>query len=104
MAYNISVIGNKESILPFRAAGVRVYECNGRGSALKALKSAAGDSAVIYVTEDVFVMIRDEIAEYDDKPLPAVIPFPGTSGGTGLGMELLNGSVERAIGSNILQE
>ena len=103
MAYSISVIGDKESVLSFKAAGIKVYECSGRAGALKALKSAAETSAIIYITEEAFESVREEIRYFDDKPLPAVIPFPGIKGGTGLGMELLNKSVETAVGSNILQ-
>lgn len=103
MAYSIAVIGDKESILSFKAVGVRAYECDARGGALKALKSASEDCAVIYVTETVYELISEEIKAFDDKPLPAVIPFPGVKGSTGLGMKLLNKSVETAVGSNILQ-
>ena len=103
MAYSIGVIGDRESVLSFKAVGLKVFECGTRAEALKALKVAAEDCAVIFVTEKVYDSISEEIRAYDDKPLPAVIPYPGTSGGTGLGMELLNKSVEKAVGSNILQ-
>ncbi|MBO5077625.1 MAG: V-type ATP synthase subunit F [Clostridia bacterium] len=103
MAYSIGVIGDRESVLSFKAVGLKVFECETRPDALKALKSAAEDCAVIFVTEKVYETIAEEIRIYDDKPLPAIIPYPGTSGGTGLGMELLNRSVEKAVGSNILQ-
>ena len=103
MAYSISFIGDKESILSFKAVGIKEFECSTRSGALKALKAAAEESAIIYITEDVYRLISEEICFYDDKPLPAIIPFPGIKGGTGLGMELLNKSVETAVGSNILQ-
>ena len=103
MAYSISVIGDKESILSFKAVGIKVFDCSTRSGALKALKAVSEESAIIYITEDVYRLIREEIRFFVDKPLPAIIPFPGIKGGTGLGMELLNKSVETAVGSNILQ-
>ena len=103
MAYSIAVMGDKESTLSFKAIGVKAYECSTRAGALKALRAAAEEAAIIYVTEDIFRLIPEEIRTYDDKPLPAIIPFPGIKGSTGLGMELLNKSVETAVGSNILQ-
>ena len=104
MAYSIAVMGDKESTLSFKAIGIKVYECSTRAGALKALKTAAEDTAIIYVTEEVYRLITEEIHFYDDKPLPAIIPFPGIKGRTGLGIELLNKSVETAVGSNILQD
>lgn len=104
MAYSIAVMGDKESTLSFKAIGLKVYECTTRAGALKALRSAAEDTAIIYVTEDIYRLISEEIRAYDDKPLPAIIPFPGIKGGSGLGIELLNKSVETAVGSNILQD
>ena len=103
MDYSISVIGDKESVLAFRALGLKVYECDNRLQALKALKTAKDESAIIYVTEHIYGLIAEELREFDAKPLPAIIPFPGTHGSTGLGMDLLNKSVETAVGSNILQ-
>ena len=104
MAYSIAVMGDKESTLSFKAIGIRVYECSTRAGALKALRSAAEETAIIYVTEEVYLLISEEIKEFDDKPLPAIIPFPGIRGGNGLGIDLLNKSVETAVGSNILQD
>ena len=103
MGYSISVIGDRESLLAFRTLGFDVYECNTRREALKALKKSAENCAIIYVTEKIYRLIDAEIKEYDDKTVPAIIPFPGTSGSEGLGIELLNKSVEAAVGSNILQ-
>ncbi len=102
MAYSIAAIGDKESILSFKSVGIRVYECSTRGGALKALKDAQTDCAVIYVTDAIYEMLSEEISFFDDKPLPAIIPFPGIKPG-GVGMKLLNKSVETAVGSNILQ-
>ena len=103
MAYSVAAIGDKESLLSFRSAGIRAYECSTRGGALKALKSAQEDCAIIYVTDEIYEMLSEEISFFDDKPLPAIIPFPGMKG-SGVGMRLLNKSVETAVGSNILQE
>ena len=99
----IGVLGDKESLLSFRSAGFEVFRCETRKEALDALSRAAKACGVIYVTEEVYNMVPDEIKEYDEKPLPAIIPVPGTRGSSGLSMELLYDSVEKAVGSNILK-
>ena len=37
-----------------------------------------------------------------NAPLPAVVPIPGISGNTGLGLRQVKRSVEQAVGSDIL--
>ena len=44
----------------------------------------------------------DDIEHYRDMPLPAIIPIPGISGNTGVGMKNVSVSVERAVGSDII--
>ena len=68
MAYSISVIGDKESILSFKAVGIKVFDCSTRSGALKALKAVSEESAIIYITEDVYRLIREEIRFFVDKP------------------------------------
>jgi len=103
MGMKIGVMGDKESLLAFRSAGFEVFRCDTRKEALNALAEAADVCAVIYVTEEVYKLIPDEIQAYDEQPLPAIIPIPGTRGSSGLSLELLYDSVEKAVGSNILK-
>jgi V/A-type H+-transporting ATPase subunit F len=58
--------------------------------------------AVVYVTEALCGYIKEELEFYREKPLPAIIPIPGASGNTGLGMARVKKFVERAVGSDIL--
>ena len=63
---------------------------------------AQNDYAVIYITERLFEQCGAEIEKYTDQLQPAIIPIPGVFGNTGIGMELVSRSVERAVGSDIL--
>ena len=103
MGMTIGVLGDKESLLSFRSAGFEGLRCDTRKEALDALSRAANSCGVIYVTEEVYKLIPDEIRGYDEKPVPAIIPIPGTRGSSGLSLELLYESVEKAVGSNILK-
>ena len=101
--YKIGVIGDRESVLGFKAVGLTVFSCDSREEAFAAFKEAtAGDFAIIYITESYYKEMMTEIEEYVDKRLPAMIPIPDKDGSLGIGMEGVKRAVERAVGADIL--
>ena len=101
--YKIGVIGDKESVLGFKAVGLTVFPCDEPEEARETLKKIAKqDFAIIYVTEQLFRHMSDEVAEYKDARLPAIIPIPSKDGSLGIGMSTVKKSVERAVGADIL--
>ncbi len=101
--YRIGVIGDRESVLGFKAVGLEVFPCDSSGEAEKVFKEIAEDSfAIIYITEALYKGLETEIAEYTDRRLPAVIPIPDKDGVLGVGMENVKKAVERAVGADIL--
>jgi len=101
--YKIGVIGDRESILGFKAVGLEVFPCDEAAEAKKILKKIAKeDFAIIYITEQLYQYMDEEIEEYRDLRLPAVIPIPNKDGSLGIGMTSVKKSVERAVGADIL--
>jgi V/A-type H+-transporting ATPase subunit F len=101
--YKIGVIGDRESILGFKAVGLDVFPVDDPDEARKILKRIAKeDFAIIYITEQVYQFMMDEVDEYTDSRLPAIIPIPGKDGTLGIGMTSVKKSVERAVGADIL--
>ncbi len=101
--YRIGVIGDRESILGFKAVGLEVFPCDSGQEAKKVFKDIAEDNfAIIYITEPLYKEMREEVGEYTDKRLPAVIPVPDKDGSLGIGIEGVKKSVERAVGVDIL--
>jgi V/A-type H+-transporting ATPase subunit F len=101
--YKIGVIGDRESILGFKAVGLDVFPIDDPEEAKKILKRIAKeDFAIIYITEQVYQFMMDEVDEYTDSRLPAIIPIPGKDGTLGIGMTSVKKSVERAVGADIL--
>ena len=101
--YKIGVIGDRDSILGFKAVGFDVFEAPDAAGAAKALHDAAlQEYAVIYITEQAASEILGAIDRYKEARFPAIIPIPGNSGATGLGMMNVKKSVERAIGADII--
>ena len=101
--YKIDVIGDRESILGFKAVGLDVFPIDDPEEAKKTLKRIAKeDFAIIYITEQLYQFMMDEVDEYTDSRLPAIIPIPGKDGTLGIGMTSVKKSVERAVGADIL--
>ena len=101
--YKIGVIGDRESILGFKAVGRDVFPIDDPEEAKKTLKRIAKeDFAIIYITEQIYQYMMDLVDEYVDSRLPAIIPIPGKDGTLGIGMTSVKKSVERAVGADIL--
>ncbi len=101
--YKIAVMGDRDSIYGFASIGMDVYPVTDAAHAGKQLKTLAeGGYAVIYVTEALYGHLPKEADGYRDRPLPAVVPIPGSAGNAGLGVARLRKFVEQAVGSDIL--
>lgn len=102
--YNIAVLGDRESVLGFKALGLAVYPAESVAEARKTLHTLArdGETAIIYLTEQYAAELQDEIAKYKDRVIPAIILIPGKAGSLGMGMSNITASVERAVGADIL--
>lgn len=101
--YRIAVIGDRDSIYGFAALGLDTYPVKEKEEAAKILKTLAeGDYAVIYITEALQAELETELDRYVTEHLPAIIPIPGVSGNTGMGIRNVKKSVERAVGSDII--
>ncbi|MHB8131124.1 MAG: V-type ATP synthase subunit F [Mobilitalea sp.] len=101
--YKVAVMGDRDSIYGFAALGLDTYPVTEHEEAAKTLKKLAeGQYAVIYITESLQADLEIEIDRYVTDYLPAIIPIPGVSGNTGIGIRNVKKSVERAVGSDII--
>lgn len=99
----IGVIGDKDSILGFRALGFDVFPANTADEAVAAVESHAnGSYAALYLTEQVAALIPETIQKYRSARLPAIVPIPGVQGTLGIGMTGVRQNVEKAVGADIL--
>ena len=101
--YKIGVIGDRESVLGFKAVGLSVFPCEEPEAAGRILKEIAEkEFAIIYITEQLYQHLGELTDRYADKRLPAIIPIPGKEGSLGIGMTSVKKAVERAVGADIL--
>jgi V/A-type H+/Na+-transporting ATPase subunit F len=101
--YKIAVIGDMDSIAGFRALGLTVLEAATPEAAGEHLRRAVAESfAIVFITEPCFARHRDYIRTLRSRKLPAVIPIPPITGGSGLGMSQVRDAVRKAVGMDIL--
>ena len=100
--YKIAVLGDRDSVLGFKALGLEVVFAEDADTARQALhRLAREDYAIIYITEQLARDLSAEIARHKDAVTPAVILIPGKTGSLGLGAAALQSAVERAVGADI---
>ncbi len=103
----IGVIGDKDSVLCFKALGFSVFpviESDSENNRKIVDKLARQDFGIIFITEQVASTISETIDRYNREMLPAIILIPGAGGTLGIGRERISNNVEKAVGINILDE
>ncbi len=101
--YKIAALGDRDSVLGFRALGLDVFPVEDVEEAKAALRRLARENyAIVYLTEGCAKDMAPEIARYKDALTPAVILIPGREGSLGIGMDAVKTAVERAVGADIL--
>ncbi|MFA9398821.1 MAG: V-type ATP synthase subunit F [Clostridiaceae bacterium] len=101
--YKIGVVGDKDSILAFKALGIDVYPVSNMEETRKTVdKMASMEYAVIFITEQAAKDIEETIERYNKIMLPAIILIPNNQGTLNIGMKKISDNVEKAVGVNIL--
>ena len=101
--YRIAVLGDKDSIYGFAALGLEIFPVEDPALAIEKLRKMAHKNyAVIYITEALASKIPEQIDKYKEKSTPAIILIPGIIGNTGMGLYNVKRTIEKAVGSDIL--
>ncbi|GHU62356.1 V-type ATP synthase subunit F [Clostridia bacterium] len=105
MSKKIGVIGEKDSVLPFKLFGFTVcFDSESLAVQEKIEEMVKEDYGVIFITETVAEKVRKTIQKYKSRLTPAIILFPGHLGSLGIGLAQIQQDVEKAVGQNILTE
>lgn len=101
--YKIAVIGDRESVYGFSSIGMEIFPVFTSEEGRETLKNLVKqDYAVIFITEALAQKTQDLIDRYSKDTVPAIILIPGVTGNTGEGMSSVLKSIERAVGSALL--
>ncbi|MEA5048896.1 MAG: V-type ATP synthase subunit F [Eubacteriales bacterium] len=99
----IGVIGDRDSVLLFKAVGLDVFfEDDGEHANRTLHRLAREGYAAVMVTEKLYSACAETIAEFSGQPYPAIIAIPDNQGSRGLGEKILKENVEKAVGMDIL--
>ena len=101
--YKMAVIGDKDSVLGFKALGLATFPVTSAEAASRTLKKLAREKyGIIFITEQVAQPLGDYIEELSTCLLPSVVLIPNNAGSLGLGRQRIKRNVEKAIGADIL--
>lgn len=103
--YKIGVIGDKDSILFFKAIGMDVYpvlESDVEDNRKLIDRLAREEYGIIFITEQIAQTLFETIDRYKNQPTPGIILIPSNTGSLGIGIQRVRDNVERAVGMNIL--
>ncbi|MCJ7688641.1 MAG: V-type ATP synthase subunit F [Clostridiaceae bacterium] len=101
--HKVGVVGDKDSILAFKALGIDVYPVIEIEEAKKVIDNMAFNNyGVIFVTEQIAQHLDETIKRYNRRMLPAIILIPSNQGSLNIGMQKIRDNVEKAVGVNIL--
>ncbi|MDR1620186.1 MAG: V-type ATP synthase subunit F [Clostridiales bacterium] len=103
MANTIGVIGDRDSVLLFKAVGLDVFfETEGEKAQRTIRRLVREGYRVIFMTEELYTQCGEAVAQFKSEAFPAIIPIPGNKGTRGVGMQDIKKNVEKAIGADIL--
>ena len=110
----MAIIGQRETILGFKALGLETIYITDPKEAVESLYSLKrekveidGESknkyAILFIMEELARDVTPEdYKKLSSEPLPAIIPLPSHLGTTGYGLKKLKTIVEKAVGMDIL--
>lgn len=102
MVGKMAIVGDGDSIIVFKAAGLSTFPAENEAKARDVLRKIARDFQIIFLTEELARPLGDFLKRFDEEPYPVILSIPSKSGSTGYGVELLKSAMERALGVDIL--
>ena len=100
---DISMIGDRDSVLLGKAVGIDVYdETNPERASSLIHRLAREGCKVIFITEQLYGGCTEAVLKYKTETFPAIIPIPNSQGSTGAAMAAIKANVEKAIGADII--
>lgn len=102
MIGKMAIVGDGDSIMVFKAAGVATFAAEDEKKARDVLRKVAKEYQIIFLTENLARPLTEFLKRFDEAAYPVVLSIPSAEGSTGYGMEVLKSAMERALGVDIL--
>ena len=95
----IAIIGDRESVLPFKAFGVSAFEVQHPSEAQEVLAQMAPDEyTIVFVTEE----LMQGLTELQVETTLNITVIPGQRGSLGYGRLLLRELIKKATGTEVV--
>jgi len=99
---DVAVVGDKDSILCFRAIGVSTFPVSEAAEARAVVRKLIQERvSVIFVTEQIAQGMMDLVDELARESLPSIVLIPNNQGTLGLGVDRIRQTVTKAVGADI---
>ena len=102
MTVKMAIVGDGDSIMVFKAAGIAAFPAENEKKARETLRKIAKEYQIIFLTEELARPLSEFLKRFDEEPYPVILSIPSASGSSGYGMEILKSAMERALGVDIL--
>ncbi len=104
MEGKIAVIGSSDFVMPYAALGADTFPVDNSAQVVeKANEIKNAKYALIVVAENVAKAAEESFASERNKPIPAIMIVPFTTGSTGIATEELSKALKMATGIDILK-
>ncbi|MDE6690871.1 MAG: V-type ATP synthase subunit F, partial [Clostridia bacterium] len=80
MEGKIAIIGDGDSIMVFRAAGVATFAAENEAKAREVLRKVAKDYQIIFLTEELAKPLTEFLKRFDEEPYPVILSIPSKNG------------------------
>ena len=101
MTGKCAIVGDGDSIMVFKAAGVDSFPARDAKEARDTLRKVAREYPVIFLTEELSRELGDFLKRFDEETYPVVLTIPSKNGSTGYGAEEIRRASERALGVDL---
>ena len=102
MKGKMAIVGDGDSIMVFKAAGVSTFAAEDEKKAREILRKIAREYQIVFLTENLARPLTDFLKRFDETAYPVIVSVPTAGGSTGYGFETLKNAMERALGVDIL--
>lgn len=100
----VYVIGSAPVILPFRAGGAVLCQAEDAAGVVRALGEVAAQKAasLVLITEDAAAKAPEEVKDFEDKAVHALMVIPTRKTGKSVGMEMMREMIIRSVGVDLI--
>ncbi len=102
MVGKTAIVGDGDSIMVFKAAGVATFPAEDEKKAREILRKIAKDYQIIFLTENLAAPLTEFLKRFDEVAYPVIVGIPSKNGSDGYGVQVLKTAMERALGVDIL--